>query len=912
MLASALVPPLAAQHPNVSAIYPRGSRQGSEVELKIYGDRLQSIEGLTFFQPGISVLEVKPKTPKLAEVRIQIAKDCPLGSHPLLVRTGRGFSKLHLFFVGTLREVSEKEPNDSTTKCRAIELESTVNGRIKPEDVDVFAIDVKKGQRINIEVQGLRLGDDEFDPHLTVEDEHGKRLAIVDDTILGHLDPITALDCTKSGRWYITLRENARGGTNNSFYRLHIGTFPRPLAVFPAGGKPGQQIKVRYLNDTGHFDGLMEIPASGIKKHFVSTNKGTSPTPLHIVSSSRNNLFESDKAKQAATSLISSWSAIGPFVNPRNKKGQSLGQQTRYPPEQGYKAGTKHKGRDGEVQWQPKSLADNVTHDLRKVFKKPDNSVIYLHRSINTSSARRVLCILRGNDTLNAWCNGKPVANTNKNDEQRIILDLEKGPNSLLVKISNRSGSMNFYCRVLDSHRLKDHRVFQSPVALNGIIEHPGVLDRYVFLAKAKEAIDFRVLGRRLRSPIDSTASIYCTHQSFYVGNDDSGGLDSLVKFRAPFTGEFVFRVGDTLQTASPQHVYRVEVSKPQTPSLITRSSFPGYQYEWCVNVPRGSRNAMMISTTNLDRQAGTQLSIPNLPAGVQATIPPFAKGAVSVPVVFTVAAQTKTQSSLLVVDAKASVKGRKVENEQFQQSVVIVESRNRSRYLSSEINKLPLAVTKASPFSISVPKVPVPLIRNSSISIPVDIQWAKDFKGSARIRMLYNPPGITAGQIEVKPGQKRVNLSIYANGSVATDVHKIVLVAMGSVEGANISSSSEIVDLEVNRPWIEASVSKTRSTPGTNVNLDIQITRPKKHSGKIEAQWIGVPRDIDCGAVTIQADTSKLTIPVKIGPKAPPGRHRGFRLRIKLHTDKGVVTHDFRSGEIRVDRPVTTEKQTP
>lgn len=917
IIAATLASALAATHPQVSAVYPRGAKRGTEVTLKIYGARLQEIQGLTFFRPGIVVLEVKPESATRAQCRIRIAQDCALGRHPLLVRTSRGFSNLHMFFIGTLSEVEEKEPNNDKAKCQVVELESTVNGRITSEDLDIFAIDVKQGQRINIEVQGLRLGDQEFDSHLTVEDSQGKRLAVVDDTIFGHLDPLTSLVCKATGRWYITLRENARGGSNTSFYRLHVGTFPRPLVTFPVGGKPGTKTKVRYLGESSSFEGILEFPPPGIHPYFVKTSAGVCPTPLQVVSSGHDNLLERSKAKQAAASVPGYWSMIGPFDNPRDKKGRSLGTQTVYPPEKQFDPKAKYKGRDGEVVWkQQKSLRDNVTCDLRALIKKSDHSVLYLHRTIQASTSRRVLCMLSGDDTIRAWCNGKRVLDDPKTsgvakDQHRLLLDLQKGRNELLVKITNRSGNLGFYCRFLDPLRIADHRVFSAPVALNGIIEKPGEYDRYVFLARKGEAIDFRVIARRLRSPIDPVAVISCTHQSFYLGNDDTGGMDCLLKFRAPHTGEFVFRVGDMLQSASARHVYRVEVGPPQGARLVTRAALPGYQYEWSVDVPEGGRNALMISTSNLDRRAGTRLSFKGLPAGVVATVPAFAPGAISVPVVFTAKAKTKTQSSLLDVEAKATVKGRKVVGARFRQTVAIVESRNRRSYLTARIEKLPLAVTKSIPFTIDVPEIKVPLIRNSSISVPVDIRWAKDFKGTARIRMLYNPPGITSSQVAIKPGQKRVSLQIYANGSVATTVHKLVLVAMGSVDGANVSTSSEVFDLEVSRPWVEVSVGKVRSTPGGNVSLAVEITRPKKFTGKIETQWIGIPRDIQCGAVEVKPDTAKLTIPVKLGSKAPPGRHRGFRLRLKIHTDKGVVTHDFRSGEIRVDRPVPPRRKT-
>jgi len=910
LAAALLIAPLPATHPEVSAVYPRGARQDSEVTLEIYGQRLQSIQGITFFKEGIEVLQVTPKSATRAQVRIRITKGCPLGGHPMLIRTARGYSSLHMFFVGTLAEVSEEEPNDKTSECRAIKLESTVNGRIKPGDLDVFAIDVTKGQQINIEVQGLRLGDQEFDPHLEVTDSQGKRLAAVDDTILGHLDPLTSIECQATGRWYITLRENARGGSSTSFYRMHVGTFPRPLVMFPAGGKPGQELKVRYLDDIRGFDGTVKVPAAGIHKHFTKNDRGTSPTPLHIVSSNKDNRLERSRSKQASASAIGPWSLIGPFANPRDKSGKSVGQATPYPPEQGFKADGAYKGRDSDVSWKPQRLPDNAAHDLKKLLKKSDNSVVYLSRNIETSTARRALCILRADDSLTAWCNQKLMVRT-QNKEQRLILDLRKGSNRLLLKVSNRSGSMNFFCRILDPRRLNDHRAVSAPVALNGIIDAPGQRDRFVFLAKANESLDFRVVGRRVRSPIDPSISIYCTHQSFFAGNDDSGDLDSLLKFRAPFTGEFVFRIGDALNTASPLHVYRVEVAPPSRAALVTRSSLPGYQYEWSIDVPQGGRSAIMISTTNLDRKAGTQLAFKGLPDGVKASIPRFARGATSVPVVFSAATNTELQGQLLDIDATATIKGQEVKGERFRQAVPIVEARNRRGYLSTPIDRLPMAVTRSTPFSISAAKLKVPLIRNSSITIPVDVQWTKDFKGTARIRMLYNPPGITAGQVVIKPGQARATMTVYANASVATEVHKVVLIAFGTVDGAVVSTSTGIIDLEVDKPWIQASIGKARSTPNTKVELGIDISHLKKYSGKVETSWIGIPRDIQCGPVKVSPTTGKLTVPVKLGPKAPPGRHRAFRLRMKIHTKDGVVTHDFRSGEIRIDRPVTKKTTT-
>jgi len=45
----------------------------------------------------------------------------------------------------------------------------------------------------------------------------------------------------KEGTYIIQLREAAYGGDNKCFYRLHVGTFPRPKTAYPMGGMMGQE-----------------------------------------------------------------------------------------------------------------------------------------------------------------------------------------------------------------------------------------------------------------------------------------------------------------------------------------------------------------------------------------------------------------------------------------------------------------------------------------------------------------------------------------------------------------------------------------------------------------------------------------------------------------------------------------------
>jgi hypothetical protein len=135
------------------------------------------------------------------------------------------------------------------------------------EGADCFAIEAKKDQRISAEVEGMRLGTAMFDPLLTVIDDKGAEVASCDDSALFLQDPFVSFIAPKDGRYVLKLRESAYGGSGETYYRLHVGTFPRPTAVYPAGGELGQELSVRFLGDpTGPFTQSIKLPAEPDKR----------------------------------------------------------------------------------------------------------------------------------------------------------------------------------------------------------------------------------------------------------------------------------------------------------------------------------------------------------------------------------------------------------------------------------------------------------------------------------------------------------------------------------------------------------------------------------------------------------------------------------------------------------------------
>ncbi|MFM7925932.1 MAG: PPC domain-containing protein, partial [Planctomycetaceae bacterium] len=156
------------------------------------------------------------------------------------MRTKSGISDYRTFFVGALPVVEEKEPNTDFAAPQEISLNVTVSGVVQNEDVDYFVVDAKKGQRLSVEVEGMRFGQTLFDPYVAILNDRRFELAAVDDSPLLKQDAAASIEVPADGKYIIEMRDSGYGGNGECRYRLHIGTFPRPVITYPAGGQAGQ------------------------------------------------------------------------------------------------------------------------------------------------------------------------------------------------------------------------------------------------------------------------------------------------------------------------------------------------------------------------------------------------------------------------------------------------------------------------------------------------------------------------------------------------------------------------------------------------------------------------------------------------------------------------------------------------
>jgi hypothetical protein len=293
----------------IQQIEPRGAPRGTQIELTLTGYGLGTAQDLLFYRSGLRATDFRPTVhdqegKSTLQVLLSIDENCPLGEHPIRVRTRTGITSLHTFYVGAYPHILESAQATTFEKPQQVSLNCTVRGRIGAVgEVDWYALRMRAHQHLAVDVQAVRLAQGLFDGHLAIFDPTGRVVAEVDDTGLGSQDPMLSIVVPQAGLYRVAFRESGYGNEGSykgpvGRYLLHVGSFPRPLAVFPAGGRPGETLACQFLGDArGTFTQQVTLPEvtatnAGIFQVSAERDGSIAPTPHPLRVTPHENVLE--------------------------------------------------------------------------------------------------------------------------------------------------------------------------------------------------------------------------------------------------------------------------------------------------------------------------------------------------------------------------------------------------------------------------------------------------------------------------------------------------------------------------------------------------------------------------------------------------------------------------------------------
>ncbi|MCH7689040.1 MAG: PPC domain-containing protein [Planctomycetes bacterium] len=218
-------------------LLPSGGKRGNTVAVSMNGNMGSGALGVWCSRKSITI-HVDAKAKKLS---VTIPPEATPGLCWIRLFNAEGASALKAFIIGTLEEISEKEPNNRLSDAQRLESSrAVVNGVLsRTGEVDTFAVELKKGETLVASMLANRMLASPMDGILQIVSSRGFVLEQNDDEF--GFDPQIVFTAQQDGLYYIrtfafpaTPNSSIRfSGASNYVYRLTITTGPFADHAFP-------------------------------------------------------------------------------------------------------------------------------------------------------------------------------------------------------------------------------------------------------------------------------------------------------------------------------------------------------------------------------------------------------------------------------------------------------------------------------------------------------------------------------------------------------------------------------------------------------------------------------------------------------------------------------------------------------
>lgn len=456
---------------------------------------------------------------------------------------------------------------------------------------------------------------------------------------------------------------------------------------------------------------------------------------------------------------------------------------------------------------------------------------------------------------------------------------------------------------------LAEASVVSAPAAIHGVIQTPGDSDIFKFTAKKGEQYDVRCYARSsLRSPLDSVVTILNAKGGGVVGNDDSGGPDSYMRFNAPEDGDYYIVITDHLKSGGPEFTYRIEVT-PVAPALTMVLPERQQYVPVTLQVPRGNRMAVMLRAQRANFGGDLQIRYDNLPPGMTHESPPMTANTSDIPVLFSAPADAPLSGSLVDIVGSPADPNLKVEGHLLQR-MMLVRGQNNVDVWGHNADRMATAITKEIPFTIEIVEPKAPLVRNGQMNLKVVAKRAPEFTAPISVFLLYHPPGVSSNaSIAIPEGQSEALIPITANGNAAIGDWKIVVIGRAAYGNGAVECATQLATLKISDMFFNLAFQKTAAEQGQETDFVVNVEKKIDFEGAAKAELLGIPAGVTTQPLEFNKDTKELIFKLQIDKTARPGKYNLVCQLTPMVSEEPVV-HVIGSGELRVDEPLPP-KQT-
>ena len=499
------------------------------------------------------------------------------------------------------------------------------------------------------------------------------------------------------------------------------------------------------------------------------------------------------------------------------------------------------------------------------------------------------------------------------------------------------------YGNILEDRESFETRVPQLPMALNGIIDAPGDVDRFRVQVRKGDRYRVRVYGSSLGHAIDPSIRILAAENKdgqpqIEIEADDadprtlndrdlfgssirSGGgvkdvLDPSVIWEPKSDGEYWIEIRDTSNIGGPASVYRIEVEPPpDTIYPVLTSRF----FDWVegsratgLAVPKGNRWTVLMS---LPKGQGTMYADPydliaeGLPPGVRMVVPQVPAQANQWPVQLVADNDAREQASLFSIRAR-SPRPDVMLGGGCQQVVPFINHSGGDAWRCVRVDRFAMAITEAAPFSIDLAPPTVSLVRGGELFIPVKLTRRAGFQEPIEFQADFGPPGVgLPPKATMTEDQSEAMLRITASKGAA--IGKGWLYVMASTLGGSdylgpgrVRVSSELIQIDVAEPYVELASEPTSVRRGGDATVSFAVTSKSPFDGEATVQLLGLPKGVHLigPPPKITKDAKQIEFKIAATDEALLGPVNGLECELIIQSAGQEIRQRAGNGTLRID----------
>jgi hypothetical protein len=445
------------------------------------------------------------------------------------------------------------------------------------------------------------------------------------------------------------------------------------------------------------------------------------------------------------------------------------------------------------------------------------------------------------------------------------------------------------------------------PQAFNGVIGQPGDMDYFLFEAKQGEVWEVECFARRIGSGLDPVFNIFkASDKSHIVGNDDSRGPDSYVRFQVPETGQYYLRIYDHLKRGQSDFVYRVEMNPVATALTLSIPRVDRYSQQLqTICVPQGNRFGTLINASKENFAGELKLLEDNLPPGIKMIAKPMAANLDSMPVVFEADANAELNGYLVDLQAQLIDETRVIKGGFSNLADFANGEPNNAPYYQCRVDRLAMAVTQAAPFSIEIVQPQAPLVRDGSLELQIIAKRAEGFTAPINLQFPFRPPGLgTTNQITIPEGQSSIAYPLNANANAQLGVWPIFVIGNSAVDGGALWTSSQLADLTIAEPLVTVTVPRAGCEQGESAPLICTLEHLTPFEGEATLTLLGLPPNATAEPQTFTKDTTELVFQIPITDQVPVGQHKSLFCQLSIPFQGEKIASSTGKTELQVNKP--------